>query len=515
MTERIWRSSYPSFEPRPALVDQEVLQAASRQGDRTAVVEAASGRSITFNRLANEAQRLAAWLRERGIGRSDVVSIVAENSVDFPVVLYGALAAGAAVMSANPALTAPELARRFGSARPGIVFADVEAGGKATEALAGAGVAAPVQPLGGIDDLHAATPAWASGRDAADLALLYASSGTTGLPKIVAHTHATMTAMMQALSPATPMHVGPDDIVCVPVPFAHIYGTGMLTQSLAGGATVVTLAAPDAEAFLRLLQDHRGTVALVTPPLVLALARHPLADRLDLSSLRRVITGAAPCPVGWQDEVERRLGCRVVDSLGSTEGLLYAPPGVPHLRGSCGVVGPNVEAVVVDPESGTRLGPDQPGELWVRGPQVMAGYLGDDEATAAALDTEGWLRTGDLCTIDDGGNVFVVDRLKDLIKVGGYSVAPAEVEAALLAHPAVADAGVVGRPDPDSGEVPVAYVALVRPVDGQELMRWLEGRLAPWKRVRDVVPIEAVPRNPAGKILRLELKEAQRAALQP
>src|SRR5262249_22698680 len=159
-------------------------------------------------------------------------------------------------------------------------------------------------------------------------------------------------------------------------------------------------------------------VAPVTPPVVLALAHSPLVHRFDLSSLRQLISSAAPCPAGLQDEVEARLGCQVVDSLGSTEAWCYAPPADPPIRGSVGMVGPNMEAVVVAPRTGSQLGPDQPGELWVRGPQVMRGYLGAEET---APDGDGWLHTGDVCSLSAGGDITLVDRVKELIKVGGYS----------------------------------------------------------------------------------------------
>jgi acyl-CoA synthetase (AMP-forming)/AMP-acid ligase II len=212
--------------------------------------------------------------------------------------------------------------------------------------------------------------------------------------------------------------------------------------------------------------------------------------------------------------VEARVGCRVAEVLGSTEAWCYAPPADPPVRGSVGRIVANNEVVIVDPDTGARLGPDQRGELWLRGPQVMTGYLGDDEATAATLERDGWLRTGDLCYVDADGNLYLVDRLKDLIKVGGYSVAPAEVEAELVKHPSVADAGVVGRPDPELGEVPIAYVALRNLVEPAEVRSWLDGRLASWKQVREVIVIDQIPRNPAGKILRRELIQNDRAAAQ-
>jgi len=183
------------------------------------------------------------------------------------------------------------------------------------------------------------------------------------------------------------------------------------------------------------------------------------------------------------------------------------------VRGSVGCLLPNNEAVIVEPGAGTRLPAGQAGELWVRGPQVMRGYLGDAAATAATIDADGWLHTGDLCRFDDAGNLYVIDRLKELIKVGGYTVAPAEVDSELLAHPTVADAAVIGRPSAEFGEVPVAYVVLADDCDSTGLRTWLEGRLAPWKQVRDVVVVEQIPRNPTGKILRRVLAERDRALL--
>ena len=167
------------------------------------------------------------------------------------------------------------------------------------------------------------------------------------------------------------------------------------------------------------------------------------------------------------------------------------------VRGSVGRLAPNLEAMIVDPDSGERLGPDARGELWIRGPQVMSGYVGVD------LDTpDGWFATGDLCRFDADGNLYMLDRLKELIKVGGYSVAPAEVERELIAHPAVVDAAVVGHPDKECGQVPVAFVSLRHPAEPAELQAWLADRLAPWKQPREVVVVESVPRTPAGKLLR-------------
>jgi acyl-CoA synthetase (AMP-forming)/AMP-acid ligase II len=512
MGETMWRSAFPSADVTPAFVDDEVLHEAAAQADRPALVDAGSERQLTYRDLTARVAEVAGGLGALGIGRGDIVAMVAANCVEYACVLYGALRAGAAVASANPALTAGELARQFAKTRPRLVLSDAIAAAAVDEALAVTGCGAAQRSL---HDPPLGAPPGLSARDTQDLAFLFPSSGTTGLPKVAVHTHAGATAFLRSLAAAGTLSVTADDVVGLVVPFTHLYGTALLSHSLRSGATVaaMTLAPFQLEAFLRLLQDQRVTVAPVTPPLILALARDPLIDRFDLSSLRLVLSGAAPCAPELQDEVEARLGCQVVDSLGSTEAWCYAPPASPPVRGSVGTVGADVEAVVVDPATGAHLGPGEPGELWIRGPQVMHGYLGDEDATREALDAHGWLHTGDVCRLDAAGSIYVVDRLKELIKVGGYSVAPAEVERELLAHPAVADAAVVGRPDGLKGEVPVAYVVFRRPVDGERLLAWLNGRLAPWKQPRDVVVVQRIPRSPTGKILRRELSARERGAM--
>jgi acyl-CoA synthetase (AMP-forming)/AMP-acid ligase II len=497
----LWRGAPETFEAKPALVDELVLAAAGRHSDRLALIDARTGRRLTFAQLADGSGRLAAGLAEQGIGRGDVVTLVAANCVDYAVVLYGALAAGAAVASANPALTAPELARQFAASRPRLVFADE----RAWPAVAQAG-ADKVHRLELAGTLLARRGAAAAGRDPSDVAFLSPSSGTSGMPKLAVHRHAGFTAFLQAFAYTTAGRLTARDVVADVIPFAHLFGTGFLTHSLCRGATVVTtaLAPGDLETFLRMLQDHRVTVAPVTPPLLQALAHDPAVAGYDLSRLRLLFSSAAPCPPALQEQVEARIGCRVTDNLGSIEALCIGVATDAVVRGSAGRLVTGLEAVVVDPDTGARLGADQPGELWVRGPQVTAGYLHDE----GNPDADGWLHTGDLCRLDAAGNVFIVDRLKELIKVAGHSVAPAEVERELAAHPAVADAAVVGRPDPHLGEVPVAFVALRQPVAAGELRAWLAGRLAEWKQPRAITVIERVPRTPVGKLLRRALQPA-------
>jgi len=296
------------------------------------------------------------------------------------------------------------------------------------------------------------------------------------------------------------------------LPFFHIYGmTILMNLYLAAGGGVVTMPRFDLEQFLGLIQKHRTRQAFCVPPVVLALAKHPLVDQFDLSGLRYVFSGAAPMGAALGQAVEARLGVAAEQGYGMTEmspvsHLSAADRGRP---GSAGQTAPGTESRIVDPETGRDLDPGEEGELWVRGPQVMKGYLNNPEATAKTLTADGWLKTGDIAMIDADGYLFVRDRLKELIKVKGFQVAPAELEAELLSHPGVADAAVIGLPDEEAGELPVAYIV---PAPGAQptaadLAAHLAGRLAHYKQVRDFRFVEAIPKSASGKILRRVLKD--------
>jgi acyl-CoA synthetase (AMP-forming)/AMP-acid ligase II len=284
--------------------------------------------------------------------------------------------------------------------------------------------------------------------------------------------------------------------------------TAELAVPLAAGATVVTAPRFEEDAFVAALLRHRVTFLVVPPPVARVLARHPGADAL--CSLELVGFGGAPLPASLEEAVVRRLpGAVVGQGWGMTEltGAASVPRRLaPARSGSVGRLLPCTELRVVDPASGADLPSGETGELLVRGPQVMRGYHDRPDATAELIDGDGWLHTGDLGRVDDGW-VFVVDRLKELIKVNAHGVAPAELEALLLEHPAVADAAVVGQADEKCGEVPVAYVVPRSELDGEELRRWVADRVAPYKRLEDVRVVDALPRTPSGKLLRRSLRE--------
>ena len=264
-------------------------------------------------------------------------------------------------------------------------------------------------------------------------------------------------------------------------------------------------------------EDHHITRSFVAPPIVVALAKHPMVDQFDLSSLQQIFSGAAPLSAELGLEAGARLGCEVVQGYGMTElsPVSHVTPLGRGRPGACGLTAPNTETMIIDPASGESLGADVDGEVWVRGPQVMKGYLNNDEATAATIDADGWLHTGDIGHVDSDGYLYVVDRLKELIKYKGFQVPPAELEALLLTHPAVADAAVVGLPDDEAGEIPVAYVVLKAGAQATEddVASFVAGQVAHYKQLRRVTFIDSVPKSASGKILRRVLRDA--AAAEP
>jgi acyl-CoA synthetase (AMP-forming)/AMP-acid ligase II len=286
----------------------------------------------------------------------------------------------------------------------------------------------------------------------------------------------------------------------------------VVASALAQGATVVTMARFAFEPFLQAMQDHRVTSTVIAPPIALGLARHPAVDAYDLSALRWVGCGAAPLDARTEETCARRLDCLFGQGYGMSEAtatIAVVPTQHPEriVRGTVGELVPGTTARIVDPDTGTDLGAGAEGELLVRGPQLMRGYRGRPEATAETIDADGWLHTGDLAAVSAEGVVRITDRLKELIKVKGFQVAPAELEGLLCTHPAVADAAVVGVPDDAAGEVPKAFVVTRGDTAPNEVMAWLAERVAPHKRVRAVEVVDEIPKLPSGKILRRVLRD--------
>ena len=338
------------------------------------------------------------------------------------------------------------------------------------------------------------------------------SSGTTGLPKGVMLTHYNLVANCVQTEPS--VNLTDHEVSLAFLPFFHIYGMQVLMNlQLSVGATIITLPRFDLQQALQLTQDQKITRFYAVPPVVLALAKHPLVDEYDLTSLVQVFSGAAPLGAELATEAGQRINCEVVQGYGMTE---LSP--VSHCTfegdfrpGTSGITVPNTESRIVDPETGEDQDVGGEGELWVRGPQVMKGYLNNEEATRNTIDDDGWLHTGDVAIVDEHHHVSIVDRVKELIKYKGFQVPPAELEALLVAHPKVADAAVIGIPDDEAGEIPKAFIVRQPGADDltiDELQAYVAEHVASYKQIRLVDFIDEIPKSASGKILRRMLRDS-------
>ena len=518
----IFRSPYPDVEIPEVSLAPFVLRQAERLPDKSALLDASNGRTLTYGEFAAAVRRAAIGLKRHGFQPEDVLAIYAPSLPEYAVALLAAASLGGITTPVNPLSTTGELEKQLNDAGAAYLLTAVECVDRAVDAAGRSGVrevfafgeaagATPFSSLLAADGDHPAV----SIDPAADVALLPYSSGTTGLPKGVMLTHRNLIADICQLD--VPQALGEEEVVFAVPPFFHIYGVLLMNLALAKGATLVTLPRFELAAFLRAVEEHRVTRAYVVPPIVLALAKQPIVDEFDVSTLKLITCGAAPLGVDLIRRCEERLDCTVIQAYGLTEAspATHSMPARGGLRkvGSIGPCVPNTECKVIDVETGAELGPGAQGELWIRGPQVMKGYLNRPEATADMLHPDGWLRTGDIVYADEDGHIYVVDRLKELIKYKGYQVAPAELEAVLLAHPAVADAAVIPCPDDEAGEVPKAFVVLKTDVATEDLMIFVAERVAPQKRVRKLEVTDQIPKSATGKILRRVLVERERAAV--
>ena len=470
---------------------------------------------------------LAAGLTARGFAKGDTFAIFMPNVPEYAVAFHGAVAAGGRCTTANPRYTARELGRQLADSRAKLLltappFLDV-----ARQAAAQAGHcevfvlgrAVGVPSFSELLGDPGAAPEVAFDL-ANDIAAIPYSSGTTGLSKGVMLSHRNLVANMvqcQAL-----FALSPGDVVIAALPFFHQAGlAGIMNTGLRAGATIVTMPRFEPGQFLDLLERYAVTRGHVVPPMALALARHPAIAGRDLSALRHITCGAAPLGAELEEELARRMGCAVSQVYGLTEAIdlithLAPPFGQAGKRGSVGPPVPGTECRLADPQTGAGAGPGERGEVWVRGPQVMRGYLNNPEASAAVIDREGWLHTGDLGIADEDGWLTVVDRVKELIKYKGLQVAPAELEAILMTHPQVADCAVIGVPDQEAGEVPKAFVVPAGgDFDGKAVLAFVAGQVAPHKRIRLIEPVPQIPKSPSGKVLRRLLRSPERLTARP
>lgn len=534
-----------------------ILGEAQSRGPKIALVEVNTGQQISYAELAEAVRCGAGWLVDVGVRPRDVVALCAPSSIDFVVAWYAALSVGAVITTVNPLSTEEEAASQFERTGTRWLFTTAELlssklsepanridtlqgifvfDNAATQSgdgfvpasdlrselsvrrfdAVGFGTRAVAYPDGSRGAARGVLPV-ELGSD--DVAWLAPSSGTTGRPKIVELTHRNLVASLDLQLRA--QHVTERDVNLALPPMFHVYGQAMLNSALKRGATVVILPRFELELFLRAIEDYHVTRADIVPPVAVMLAKNDLVDDFDLSSLRLLTSAAAPLSIDVARACGKRLGVRVVQAFGMTEaagGTHFGLDEGPDRPDSVGPALPGIECRVVDPDTGMEMNVGEQGELLIRSPGLMRGYLDDPAATAAAIDADGWLHNGDIVTADSEGWYRVTDRLKELIKYNGYQVAPAELEDVLLAHPGVADAAVVRSPDEAAGEVPKAFVVRqpgAAAVDAEELIAWVAGRVAPYKRVRRVEFTDTIPKSASGKILRRQLIDLEyRAAAQ-
>jgi len=480
-----------------------LLQNAGALGEKPALIDAPSGRTLTYRGWANGVRATAAGLSQRGFRKGEVFAIYSPNHPEYAIAFHAVSLPGGIAPTINPAYTTGELSHQLKDSGARYLVTTPAFVDKAAAAARENNLREVFVFGDSFDSLLGShgDPPDVSIDPRNDVVALPYSSGTTGLPKGVMLTHYNLVANI--LQSARCFGVQTDDTTLGVLPFFHIYGLVIIMNlSLHLGATVVTMPRFELEQCLATLQKYRVSYAYVVPPIVLALAKSPIVDNYDLSSLKRLFSGAAPLAPEVARAAAARIGCGMTQGYGMTETspLTHCTrevnaPGI-------GPAAPNTESKIVAIGTGAELGPNEEGEICVRGPQVMKGYLNNPDATAAMIDSEGWLHTGDIGYADASGDFYVVDRVKELIKYKGMQIAPAELEAILLAHPCIEDAAVVPFADEEAGQVPKAFVVLKEQSTADDIMSYVADRVARYKRVRRVEIIDQIPRSPSGKILR-------------
>jgi long-chain acyl-CoA synthetase len=486
-----------------------------------AVAVISRGRTTTYGDLRRQVAGLRGGLTSLGLEPGDRVGIVAANNWYFVISYLAVLGAGFVAVPMNPTSPAPEIERELAAIGARAVMA-----GPKAKAIVGAVDRARLPALehviaseGGditgallLDDLLAVDPVPVVHRGEDDLAVLMFTSGTAGAPKAAMLTHGNLLANLEQCQAHPGRQQGADDVVFGVLPLFHIFGLNVvLGLTFVAGARVLLVERFDPQSALESVRDHGVTVISGAPTMWSAWASLSGAPADAFTTVRLASSGAAKLDPEVQQAVRRRFGLDLHEGYGLTEAspVVSSGTGLDAPEGSIGVPLPGLRVRLVDPTGDDALVGD-PGEVWVQGPNVFAGYWEDPEATDRALTSDGWLRTGDVAVVDDDGFLFLVDRVKDLIIVSGFNVFPAEVEDVLTAHPAVAHAAVIGVPHPHSGEAVKAYVVTNDGVSVEEddLIQHCEAHLARYKCPQKVMFVDEIPQSATGKVLRKELRAA-------
>ncbi|OWM74364.1 4-coumarate--CoA ligase-like 9 isoform X2 [Punica granatum] len=543
---KIFHSLRPRV-PLPPLTDHQplsvtdyglsLLTTSASAASSTFIIDASSDddQQLTFSQTLRLAGFLTLRLRARfSLSKGDVAFILVPPSINVPIIYLSLLSLGVVISPANPLSSDSEIAHQVRISNPSIAFATSWTASKLLPKLR-LGVVLVDSPefdsvlthysdTGSASFCSSSMPLLSNVNRVcpSDPATILYSSGTTGHVKGVLMTHRNLIALIAGRYHVEPkIDPGPVESelpqprrrVCLfALPPFHAYGFLMLIMAFVMGETLNIMRRFEFEAMLRAVEKYRATRLLVSPPIVMNLVKSKITNKYDLSSLENAVCGGAPLDRKVSEQfrakfphVELMLGYAMTES--GSVGSRMMGPYESRRYGSVGRLSENMEAKIVDPVTGEALPPGQKGELWLRGPCIMKGYVGDDKATAETINSDGWLKTGDLCYFDSEGFLFIVDRLKELIKYKAYQVPPAELEHLLQSNPEIADAAVIPYPDDEAGQIPMAFV--VRKAGSNitetQVIDFIAKQVAPYKKIRRVAFVDNISKSPAGKILRRHL----------
>ncbi|XP_065849522.1 4-coumarate--CoA ligase 2-like [Euphorbia lathyris] len=531
--EFIFRSKLPDIDiPNHLPLHSYCFQNISQFKDNPCLINGITGDIYTYADVELTSRKVAAGLHKLGVKQGEVIMLLLQNSPEFVFAFLGASYIGAMCTTANPFYTPAEIKKQAVASKAKVIITQGVYAEKVKEFARENDIEIITTDLEDEFCRHFSELTKGDENEipsvkisADDVVALPYSSGTTGLPKGVMLTHkGLVTSVAQQVDGENPnLYFNEKDVILCVLPLFHIYSlNSVLMCGLRVGAAILIMQKYDIVSLMELIQKYKVTIAPFVPPIVLAIAKNPMIDKYDLSSVRMVLSGAAPMGKELEDTVRAKLVNAVLgQGYGMTEAgpvlamcLAFAKEPYEIKSGACGTVVRNAEMKIVDPETGDSLPRNQPGEICIRGDQIMKGYLNDPESTESAIDKEGWLHTGDVGYIDDDDELFIVDRLKELIKYNGFQVAPAELEAMLITHPNISDAAVVPMKDEAAGEIPVAFVVKSNgsKITEDEIQKYISKQVIYYKRIRKVFFTKSIPKAPSGKILRKDLRARLAAA---